>query len=101
MENQIINFKCKYCGHNQAYKKENVLMVYAECLQCHEPTVLESKNKVFESKKSKILVKCTYCGSTDVKKISTLGRASSVTLLGLASKKIGKQFHCNNCGSDF
>ena len=45
--------------------------------------------------------KCPYCQSADVKKISTAGRAVSVGLFGLASKKIGKQWHCNKCKSDF
>lgn len=46
-------------------------------------------------------IKCPYCNSADVVKISTLNRAVSVGLVGLASSKIGKQFHCNNCKSDF
>ena len=46
-------------------------------------------------------VKCPYCQSEDVKKITMVGRAVSVGLLGVASGKIGKQWHCNNCKSDF
>lgn len=46
-------------------------------------------------------VKCSYCGSTNVKKIELLNRAVSAELWGLGSKKIGKQFHCNSCGADF
>lgn len=45
--------------------------------------------------------KCAYCGSTNVRKISTAGRIVSTGLFGLGSKKIGKQWHCNSCGSDF
>lgn len=45
--------------------------------------------------------KCTYCGSTNIKKIGLLNRAISTELWGLGSKKIGKQFHCNHCGADF
>lgn len=46
-------------------------------------------------------VKCTYCGSSNVKKIGLFNRAISTELWGLGSKKIGKQFHCNHCGADF
>lgn len=46
-------------------------------------------------------VKCTYCQSTNVKKIGFLSRAVSAELFGLGSGKIGKQWHCKNCGSDF
>lgn len=45
------------------------------------------------------VVKCPYCGSMDVNKIGTVGRAVSVGLLGLASDKIGKTHKCNKCGS--
>lgn len=44
---------------------------------------------------------CPYCNSRDTTKISVLNRATSVTMFGIASKKIGKQWHCNSCGSDF
>lgn len=46
-------------------------------------------------------VPCPYCKSTNTEKISTVSRAVSVSLVGAASGKIGKQWHCNNCGSDF
>lgn len=46
-------------------------------------------------------VKCPYCQSTNVKKISFTSRTISTGLFGLGSKKIGKQWHCNNCKSDF
>ena len=46
-------------------------------------------------------VTCSYCGSSNVKKIGLLNRAVSTELWGLGSKKIGKQWHCNNCNSDF
>nr|DAJ47615.1 MAG TPA: RNA polymerase II-like protein [Caudoviricetes sp.] len=42
--------------------------------------------------------KCPTCGSTNVEKISTLNRAVSIGIVGLASDKIGKQFQCKNCG---
>lgn len=46
-------------------------------------------------------ITCSYCGSSNVKKIGLLNRAVSTELWGLGSKKIGKQWHCNNCNSDF
>lgn len=44
---------------------------------------------------------CPICGSAKLSKISTLNRAVSVSLFGIFSKKIGKQWHCNECGTDF
>ena len=49
----------------------------------------------------KPLVFCPYCGSADTKKISTASRNASVAVVGVASSKIGKQWHCNKCKSDF
>ena len=46
-------------------------------------------------------VTCPYCQSTNTKKISGTSRFMSTGIFGLASKKIGKQWHCNNCKSDF
>lgn len=42
-------------------------------------------------------LKCPACGSPRIKKISTMSRAVSVELVGLASSKIGKQYECQNC----
>lgn len=44
---------------------------------------------------------CPYCHSSNVTKISNFDRVVSTGLFGLASKKVGKQWHCNNCKSDF
>ncbi|WP_346683911.1 hypothetical protein [Anaerostipes butyraticus] len=47
-------------------------------------------------------VKCPYCGSKDVKKISGLSKAGSVAMFGVfAMGKVSKQWHCNNCKSNF
>lgn len=46
-------------------------------------------------------VSCPYCNSSNTSKISTGSRMASVGMLGLFSKKLGKQWHCNNCNSDF
>lgn len=44
---------------------------------------------------------CPYCSSANTKKISGTSRVGSALMFGLFSKKIGKQWHCNSCGSDF
>ena len=47
-------------------------------------------------------IKCPYCHSTNTKKISGLSKAGSVALFGIfAMGKVSKQWHCNNCNSDF
>lgn len=46
-------------------------------------------------------VPCPYCKSTNTEKISTLNRAVSISIVGAASSKLGKQWHCKNCNSNF
>ena len=51
---------------------------------------------------SKPTITCPYCHSTNTKKISGLSKAGSIALFGIfAMGKVSKQWHCNNCGSDF
>ena len=76
----------------------------------HRDEILEKQSAEFDAKMAHgkaILeeqgrrVTCSYCGSSNVKEIGLLNRSVSTELWGLGSKKIGKQWHCNNCGSDF
>ena len=53
------------------------------------------------SQKEEYIPKCPTCQSTDIKKVSTMSKASSVALWGLFSQKVKKQWHCNNCGSEW
>ena len=50
---------------------------------------------------SKSVASCPYCNSSNTRKISTGSRLLSTGFFGLGSSKIGKNYHCNNCGSDF
>lgn len=61
---------------------------------------IEQRKKQEEVESGKRVV-CPYCKSTNTEKISTMSRAVSVSLVGAASGKLGKQWHCNNCKSDF
>ena len=45
--------------------------------------------------------KCPTCNSTNIKKISGLSKAGSVAMWGLLSRKVHKQWHCNQCGSEW
>ncbi len=46
--------------------------------------------------------KCPTCKSTDIKKISVMSKAGTALLWGVFSiGKVSKQWHCNNCGSEW
>lgn len=71
------------------------------------PNLDEELEKIRSKNRSRVAaddakkIHCPYCKSDNVKKISIAGRAVSASTFGLASKKVGKQWHCNNCKSDF
>ena len=46
-------------------------------------------------------VHCSYCKSTNVKKISGTERVALVVMMGIFSKIINKSFKCGNCGGTF
>lgn len=59
-------------------------------------------NVMSKSKTSNVIVKCPYCNSTNTNKISTISKAGNAAIFGIfAIGKISKQWHCNNCNSDF
>ena len=88
------------------YNKEQEILVCPECghiLRFATPTeeaLIEQNRRLYEIQNSN-KIKCPYCSSTNVEKISTVNRVVSTGIFGLASKKIGKQYHCKNCKSDF
>ena len=88
------------------YNKEQNILICPECGHItrfatpEEEAQMEQNRRLYEIQNSN-KVTCPYCSSTNIRKISTVSRMVSTGLLGLGSKKIGKQYHCNNCGSDF
>lgn len=44
---------------------------------------------------------CPYCHSKNTKKISTASKVTNTVAFGLFGTKRFKQWHCNNCKSDF
>lgn len=67
----------------------------------HDMRKMQAKIQLQQDLASGKRVVCPYCKSTNTEKISTVSRAVSVSLVGAASSKLGKQWHCNNCNSNF
>lgn len=62
---------------------------------------LENREELYGHLKTKN-IECPYCHSTDTKKISTVSKAGNLAVFGIfALGKTTKQWHCNNCDSDF
>lgn len=95
MEREIIEYICPKCGHNKSYKSITQISVAGECTKCGELTFYERTSKI-------PLVECPYCHSKNTYKISIASKAGSVALFGVFSLgKVTKQWHCNDCKSDF
>ena len=110
----IINYDFYYCNKCRKSHHFDTSKTYSKlCPVCNMEmefwTNADGDTDLAEQKKnqtpivpsSKPIVTCPYCQSTNVKKIGQLNRTVSTGLFGLGSKKIGKQWHCNSCGSDF
>lgn len=94
---EIIDYKCEECGNDKSFKKILKNFEYGECTKCGKMTY----NKMTSTLKN-IIVRCPYCNSPNTKKISTASKAGSVFLFGIfAAGKVAKEWHCNNCKSDF
>lgn len=59
--------------------------------------IYEQEKQITQASKPK----CPICSSTNVNRISSTKKAMSIIGFGILSNKIGKQWHCNNCKSDF
>lgn len=98
MDYEIIDIKCPRCGCEKSYKKFiGDHTEYGECVSCGKMTYHKMLRNPYNTE-----VKCPYCHSTNTKKISNISKAGSVALFGVfAIGKTSKQWHCNNCKSDF
>lgn len=74
-----------------AFNNNQIPADYNEALE-----KMRASNRARREKAEAFKPKCPMCGSTNISKISTLSRASSVIGFGILSKKIGKQWQCNN-----
>lgn len=90
--------QCPVCGKDTLdYPEATEIIEKERAIAIKELEESIARHKREES----YMVHCPYCNSTNVKRISTTSKVTSVAMLGIASNKIGKQWHCNNCKSDF
>lgn len=100
---EIIEVECPKCGCKQSYKNISKYSEGGECVSCGELTYYK-KLKEYDLPSPKVLhsIKCPYCHSNNTKKISSISKAGRVAVFGIFSiGKVTKQWHCNDCKSDF
>ena len=94
MEPEIIDFVCPKCGHSKAYKKEDISMIYSECVNCGEITLIKSYNKA----PYQPLPECPTCHSINIERISSFSKVAGAAMFGIFSNNAKSQFRCKNCG---
>lgn len=82
-------------------EREAARQEYARLREQHKAEERQAARQEQQDLASGKRVVCPYCKSTNTEKISTVSRAVSVSLVGVASSKLGKQWHCKNCNSNF
>lgn len=109
------NKPCKVCGSTDQifFDDEDRKSIF--CNNCnHYEDIYASdelkqqwENEIKEKEQAEInakmqasinVPKCPTCGSTSVKKISTMSKVAGATMFGLFSKTARSQFKCENCG---
>lgn len=98
----VIEIECPNCGYNKSYKKIlfNGASEFGECIKCGDMTYNKPLNGI--SLNQELIIECPYCHSKDTKKISEMSKIGNAILFGIFSlNKVTKQWHCNNCKSDF
>ena len=105
---KMTTYQCPNCGRMYNYEERKDILY--TCINCQ--TKLKRPDEIFKienpakhlipDKPIKPIVTCPYCNSTDTKKISNTSKAIAVGLFGIfALGKANKEWHCNNCNSDF
>jgi len=59
------------------------------------------KEKLVQDYKYRKNAECPYCHSKNTNKITTTSKVMNTAVFGIFGTKRYKQWHCNNCGSDF
>ena len=100
LERKLINIECPKCGCNKSFYATSSYFNISYCCDCGAET--SCKDKVPLPAPTITNVYCPYCNATDIKKITTSSKIGRIAIFGILSLgKVTKQWHCNNCKSDF
>lgn len=99
-DDDTANLVWAYFKHKYGTKENNPIMQARENFEKEQ--ALEKHRRLAEEYKYRNNAECPYCHSKNTKKISGFSKAGSVALFGVfAMGKVSKQWHCNQCKSDF
>lgn len=90
---------------NNFISKEKAINYIQEQTNCEydiaKQIVNEWINKGNINSNKKIIIECPYCKSANTTKIPTTAKVVNTAIFGIFGTKKHKQWHCNECGSDF
>ncbi len=93
---------CKKCGKEMEFWcTEELDSITGKVIQNEN---IKSDNEKVDVKKIVTgipTVECPYCHSTNTKKISGTSKVINTAIFGILGTKRHKQWHCNQCKSDF
>lgn len=106
-----IAYMCPKCHQGHFYNNsEEFSTICSKCnveMVCVETKFTSTEQEEKEEAKRKRLqqtaptVYCPYCNSLNTSKISTASKMVNTVAFGIFGTKRHKQWHCNNCNSDF
>ncbi len=86
------DFAINYIGHDFDPQLKDERIYYLANRKKHIQAIAQKNAKV----------SCPYCKSTNTKKITNTSKVVHTVLFGIFStSRNSKQWHCNNCNSDF
>ncbi len=105
---------CPKCNNQNFIPWEYKGAKFQQCVKCGQLIKIQQSDeydKFCEEQQSlreqkinttNLTVECPYCHSTNTKKITNTSKAVHTALFGIFSvSRNSKQWHCNNCNSDF
>lgn len=100
LSTEDFNTKCKTCGNE---------MIFIHKADYNPDRAIKNINAAQKQKSisyqtninTQPIVICPYCQSTDTTKITTTAKVVNTALWGIFGTKRHKEWHCNNCKSDF
>lgn len=93
--------RCPKCG-GYFDKNDNLTKMFGyKCIECNCELITQDEYSSYGYHSDKPIVECPYCHSTDTKKISNTSKVVNTAMFGIFGAKRFKEWHCNNCGSDF
>lgn len=106
-----VAYMCPKCHQGHFYNNaEKFSTMCSKCnveMVCVETKITSTEQEEREEARRKRLqqteptVYCPYCNSLNTEKISTTSKVINTAVWGIFGTKRHKQYHCNNCKSDF